>query len=129
MFELETLNVLAVMHEQSKWTVTTDYLTASHSASGRMITDTDRMSFVYLLEAGDEYCYLHFDHKDWGALSLVSKEPAHVFVTDGEFTIELTHFFEELTSLLYSIEGNENYGHRFVEEVEKTFQQFYAQQN
>lgn len=125
MLILQTLDVLAFIHEESKWTVTTAGLEPSMTASGRMITDTDRMSFVYLVEAGDHYMYLHFDHKDWKALSSISLNPAPVFLTDGKITLELVNFTEELLSLLHSIEGNENYGNRFVEETETIFKEFY----
>lgn len=122
---MNTLDVLAIVHEESKWTVTVEHLEAAMTASSRMITDTDRMSFVYLVEAGDHYTYLHFDHKDWGALSLIAKEPGPVFLSDGSHQIELLDFHNELSMLLLNIEGNDNYGHRFVEEVENVFQTFY----
>ncbi|WP_342526001.1 hypothetical protein MKY84_10755 [Chryseomicrobium sp. FSL W7-1435] len=122
---MQTLDVLAVIHEESRWTVTASQLDSTFSGSGRMITDTDRGSFVYLIEAGDHYSYLHFDQKDWGSLSLIAGAPAPVFLTDGTHTIELVQFSDELIALLHSIEGNDNYGNQFVEQTEKTFHQFY----
>lgn len=122
---MNTLDVLAIIHEKNKWTVTVEHLEAAMTASSRMITDTDRMSFVYLIEAGDQYTYLHFDHKDWGALSLIAKEPGPVSLSDGEHQIELLEFHNELSMLLMNIEGNDNYGNQFVEEVENVFQTFY----
>ncbi|MFC4353639.1 hypothetical protein ACFO0S_01000 [Chryseomicrobium palamuruense] len=122
---MNTLDVLAIIHEDTKWTVTVEHLEAAMTASSRMITDTDRMSFVYLIENGDQYTYLHFDYKDWGALSLIAKEPGPVFLSDGSHKIELLDFNNELTMLLTNIEGNDNYGQHFIEEVEKTFKTFY----
>lgn len=122
---MNTLDVLAIVHEEHKWTITIEHLEAAMTASSRMITDTDRMSFVYLIENGDQYSYLHFDYKDWGALSLIAKETIPVFLSDGKTQIELLAFHQELTMLLLNIEGNDNYGHHFVEEVETTFKAFY----
>lgn len=122
---MKTLDVLAVIHEQTSWTVTVEQLQDMMTAGNRMITDSDRLSFVYLIEEGDHYTYLHFDSKDWGALSLIAIEPAPVFLSDGKTKLELLHFVDELHMLLANIQGNDNYGHQFVEKVEDTFAEYY----
>lgn len=122
---MHTLDVLAIIHEQEKWTVTTTSLEPTMTAGNRMITDTDRLSFVYLIETGDHYTYLHFDHKDWEALRSIAKQPAPVFLSDGTHTIELLQFTDELIMLLHNIQGNDNYGHQFVASVEASFDSFF----
>ena len=48
-------------------------------------------------------------------------QAAETLVTDGTTTLPLPNFKEELTALLFNIEGNDNYGTAFVEQVEAVF--------
>ena len=57
---------------------------------------------------------------------ILSEQKPFLRVEDGQF--ELTQFAEELTALLYNIEGNGNYGDSFVQAVEEAFAEFFAEE-
>lgn len=89
--------------------------------SGKMITDSEAHSFVYLLDEDEGYGQLHFTQDVWPMMAaslLASSDP--IISYDGE-TIELTSFKEELTMLIFNIEGNHNYGEAFSKAVEEAF--------
>jgi hypothetical protein len=89
--------------------------------SGKMITDSDNVSFVYLLEVGEGYSHLYFPEAVWpfmvNALTM-NVDPA-IYWNDELIT--LPGFKDELTMLIYNIEGNDNYGEAFTSAVEKAF--------
>lgn len=89
--------------------------------SGKMITDSEAHSFVYLLDEDEGYGQLHFTQAVWPimAASLVANVDPKLECMGH--TIELTGFNEELTMLIFNIEGNHNYGEAFSEAVEEAF--------
>ncbi|MCZ2258984.1 hypothetical protein [Sporosarcina sp. G11-34] len=89
--------------------------------SGTMITDTDKITFVYLLEEEEGYRHIHFSEAVWPLMVDVLKTGVDPLLTWGEETLTLNGFNEELTMLIFNIEGNNNYGENFPLAVEKAF--------
>lgn len=89
--------------------------------AGKVIVDSDDHAFIYIVEEGGVFSYLHFGEATWPALveMLVRGEDPYLFA-EGE-PIELHQFHEELEALIYNIEGNSNYGDEFVARVETAF--------
>lgn len=96
--------------------------TLGDSPSGKMITDSDALSFVYLFENGEEYQYLHFTQNVWPLMQqLIEMDNGDPVIECQDGTIQLIGFTEELTMLVFNIEGNGNYGEEFMLAVEHTF--------
>ncbi|MFC5588648.1 hypothetical protein ACFPRA_07110 [Sporosarcina soli] len=89
--------------------------------AGKMITDSDEFSFVYLFDVEDGYTYYHFPQAVWPMMVEALKADVDPILSwdDGEVT--LNGFKEELTMLIFNIEGNDNYGESFSTAVEQTF--------
>lgn len=92
--------------------------------ANKMITDSDEIAFVYLMDDEEGYAYIHFPRETW-PLMLQSLDAA----TDpslkwNDEIIPLPGFKEELTMLIYNIEGNDNYGEAFTTAVEQEFEAF-----
>ncbi len=97
---------------------------AIHPA-GRMITDSDEMSFIYLMDEKDGYSYLKFPQIVWPLLVETLHSKVNPVLKWGTERIELVGFLDELQSLLYNIEGNYNYGEDFTTAVEEAFAQLF----
>lgn len=96
--------------------------TLGDSPSGKMITDSDALSFVYLFEDGEEYRYLHFTQRVWPLMQqLIEMENGDPVIECEDGTVRLIGFTEELTMLVFNIEGNGNYGEEFMLAVEQAF--------
>ncbi|WP_432354693.1 hypothetical protein [Sporosarcina sp. A2] len=92
-------------------------------ASGKMITDSDACNFVYLFEDGETYQYVHFTEDVWPLMQqLIEQNNGDPLLKCENGTVQLTGFTEELTMLIFNIEGNGNYGEAFMLAVEETFQ-------
>ena len=91
--------------------------------SGKMITDSEKMTFVYLVDEEEEYGQLHFEQAVWPLLVDSIKLNTDPIVTYKENTVSLDGFIEELTMLIYNIEGNNNYGEAFSSAVELAFEE------
>ena len=89
--------------------------------SGKMITDSDNFSFVYLLEVEEGYNHLHFTQAVWPLMvDVLTTDTDPAFSWQDEL-ISLPGFRDELTMLIYNIEGNDNYGEVFSSAVEQAF--------
>lgn len=89
--------------------------------SGKMITDSEQMTFVYLLDEEDAYGQIHFEQKVWPEMvAALEKGQDPVFMYQDK-KIVLTGFIDELTMLIFNIEGNHNYGVTFASTVEEVF--------
>lgn len=89
--------------------------------AGKMITDSEKMTFVYLLDDGDVYGHVHFKQDVWPLMvEAVKLDTDPVLIVNKE-KIKLPQFVEELTMLIFNIEGNNNYGESFSKAVEETF--------
>jgi len=89
--------------------------------SGKMITDSDNLSFVYLLEVEEGYEHLHFTQKVWPLMVDVLTTNLDPMLSWKDEIILLPGFKDELTMLIYNIEGNDNYGEVFSSAVEQAF--------
>lgn len=95
----------------------------SISAGGRMITDSDSLSFVYLLEDEDGYHYVKFGQDVWPLLVNTLRAEDDPTLQFGNIELTLTKFKEELEMLIFNIEGNDNYGATFSKAVEEAFEE------
>lgn len=93
----------------------------NYIASGRMLVDSDGLSFVYLLETEEAYTYIIIPHHYWKDLKTALTKQLPVFLTNNHDRILLTGFQEELAYLIENIKGNSNYGDKMVTEVEVVF--------
>ncbi|MBB5325543.1 hypothetical protein HNQ34_002644 [Anoxybacillus tepidamans] len=86
-----------------------------------MLTDSDHLSFIYILEAVDEFIYVFIPQKFWGEMKEVLAQSLNVFLQAGATELELIGFKEELAYLIENIEGNANYGEEMEKAVKDTF--------
>lgn len=89
--------------------------------SGKMITDSDEMSFVYLFESQDDYEPIHFTQAVWPLMVKTLQGKAEPVLAWKDGTVPLEGFLDELQMLIYNIEGNGNYGEEFSSAVEEAF--------
>lgn len=90
-------------------------------AAGQMITDSDSIAFIYLLEDEIGYHYLKFGQEVWSLLVTTLKAEEDPSLQFGEKELTLHSFKEELEMLIFNIEGNDNYGPEFSKAVEEAF--------
>ncbi|NYF24003.1 hypothetical protein [Sporosarcina sp. JAI121] len=89
--------------------------------SGKMITDSENVSFVYLLEEEGGYSHVYFTQDVWPLMVEVLKMDADPVLSWKDGVMALPGFKDELTMLIYNIEGNDNYGELFTSAVEQAF--------
>lgn len=89
--------------------------------AGKMITDTDSFSFVYLFDVEDGYAYYHFPQAVWPIMAEALKMNIEPVLSWNGGEVTLNGFIEELTMLVFNIEGNDNYGESFSTTVEQVF--------
>ncbi|MGN7387057.1 hypothetical protein [Sporosarcina sp. SAFN-015] len=90
----------------------------------KMITDSEEHSFVYLMDEDEGYTYIHFPKETWPYMALVLEAGTDPVLMWNDEKIPLPGFVEELTMLVYNIEGNDNYGEAFTTAVEQEFEAF-----
>lgn len=90
--------------------------------AGQVIVDSDDFCFIYIIEEENQYSYLKIPQKLWPQLVSLLKTEQNPFLQVGNQLIELTDFNDELKTLLFNIEGNDNYGADFVNAVESDFE-------
>ncbi|WP_246421731.1 hypothetical protein [Texcoconibacillus texcoconensis] len=100
-------------------------LEAYHPAE-RILTDSKRCSFIYVMEDEEQFNYLLFPINTWETIQngIEEKEPMYlkwVSNSNEEKVVKLGQFWEELDYLLENIRGNGNYGNEMVEAVERVF--------
>jgi hypothetical protein len=92
-------------------------------AGGQLITDSDNYAFIYLMDVVDGYIYVQFPKTVWPLLAAsldADKEPV---LTWGQSEFSLDNFREELSMLIFNIEGNHNSGAEFSSAVEEAFKE------
>lgn len=89
--------------------------------TGKMITDSEKKTFVYLIDEEAGYGHIHFTQAVWPLMVEALKSETDPVLTWNEENILLTNFNEELTMLIFNIEGNNNYGEAFSSAVEGAF--------
>ncbi|HEY4567096.1 MAG TPA: hypothetical protein VIG60_07525 [Savagea sp.] len=117
------------MRKEDVWIIETDESLTGSVPSGTLIADSDRQTFVYLVDRGDTYGYVHFPVSMWGSLLQAVEEDASIGWQDGDEWVEMERLKEELDMMLVNIEGNGNYGETFTSLVEKQFHSYIEQLN
>ena len=84
----------------------------------QLIADSDNEAFIYIVEENGQYSYLSFPKAVWPGLVQVIHNGCDPYLFSN---IQLTNFCEELETLLWNIQGNDNYGEEFVQAVEDSF--------
>jgi hypothetical protein len=90
----------------------------SLKAAARVLADSDRLAFIYILESSDEYVYVSISNQFWPELKKVMTDHLSVSLLINEHQINLEGIEEELQELITNIKGNSNYGDKMVNEVE-----------
>ncbi|MFC5604625.1 hypothetical protein [Sporosarcina koreensis] len=90
----------------------------------KMITDSEEHAFVYLMDEDEGYTYIHFPKDIWPYMAKVLQTGSDPYLMWNEEKLHLPGFVEELTMLVYNIEGNDNYGEAFTTAVEQEFEAF-----
>lgn len=93
--------------------------------AAQVIVDSDNEAFIYIVEENGVFSYLRFARSIWPLLVEVVKSKQDPSLRVGAQQIVLTNFFEELSILLFNIEGNSNYGDDFVQAVEQSFAEIF----
>lgn len=93
--------------------------------AAQVIADSDNEAFIYIVEENGVFSYLRFARSIWPQLVEVVKSKQDPSLRIGTKKIVLTNFFEELSILLFNIEGNSNYGEDFVQAVEQSFAEIF----
>lgn len=91
--------------------------------AGKMITDSEKKTFVYLIDEEEGYGHIHFTQAVWPLMVEVLKSEKDPVLSYNEENMLLTNFNEELMMLIFNIEGNHNYGEAFSVAVEEAFQE------
>lgn len=89
--------------------------------AGKMITDSKKMTFVYLIDNEDTYGHVHFKQEFWPLMLSAIKLNKDPVILINDEKIQLTQFIDELKMLIVNIEGNHNYGEHFSLAVEEAF--------
>ena len=123
-----TVKQVEMIHNEVQFILNEKKQLSQLQSTGQVIVDSDNETFLYIIEENNAYSYVSFEKQFWSQLlqMILSNQKPFLSVEDGQF--ELTQFVEELTALLYNIEGNGNYGDSFVKSVEEVFAEFYAVQ-
>ncbi|UCZ51947.1 hypothetical protein LGQ02_13925 [Bacillus shivajii] len=120
--ELNTSEEKIVAKAKSK--ETKDYLHTLKPA-GQMLADSDRETFVYLLEDEEAFAHLRFTTSTWETLAAHREQENEVVLVlehdDGNVEITLDQFWAEIGYLVENIKGNNNYGEDMVQAVENMF--------
>jgi hypothetical protein len=90
----------------------------SLKGAARVLADSDRLAFIYILESSDEYVYVSISNQFWPELKKVMTDHLSVSLLINEHQINLEGIEEELQELITNIKGNSNYGDKMVNEVE-----------
>ena len=94
--------------------------------SGTMITDSDSLSFVYLIDIGKTYAYVHFKEDVWDAFNPILEQNMPMILRMNDRDVVLPNVREELTMLLDNMYGNGNYG-ELTDRVEQHFASYFDQ--
>ncbi|MFZ3589246.1 hypothetical protein ACOI1C_08120 [Bacillus sp. DJP31] len=89
--------------------------------TGRMLADSKRLAFIYILETSTDYMYVSISREYWRDLQKAITDRSTVMVVFNNQKLELVEIVEELLYLSSNIKGNANYGDEMVNEVEKIF--------
>lgn len=89
--------------------------------AAQMITDSDNISFIYIIDINDQFVYVSVPRKNWSHLKEAIDHEYGVYLKLNDHTLQLEGFLDELRYLIENIEGNANYGEKMVSAVEEIF--------
>ncbi|MEG0260391.1 MAG: hypothetical protein RR595_06665 [Lysinibacillus sp.] len=122
MRKIYTIELFEIKNQQYYFSLNDIEANRQLKAASQVIADSDNCAFIYLLDSGEDYHYLHLPPAIWPQLVHILQLEQNPYLKVNGDVIELTNFFEELQMLVYNIEGNYNYGEKFVKAVEESFQ-------
>ena len=120
-----TIDQYEVLHNQFFFIVKESDEHIQIQPAAQVIADSDNKAFIYIVEENGVFSYLRFARSIWPQLVEVVKSKQDPSLRVGAQQIVLTNFFEELSMLLFNIEGNSNYGEDFVQAVEQSFAEIF----
>ncbi|WP_075617322.1 hypothetical protein [Paenisporosarcina indica] len=92
-------------------------------AAGKLLTDSENNAFIYIMDDSEGYTYVQFPQTVWPLLADSLGAETEPILVWGDTEISLLHFREELSMLIFNIEGNHNYGSEFSAAVEQSFKE------
>lgn len=90
-------------------------------ATAQMITDSDNLSFIYIIDINDQFVYVSIPVNIWYDLKSALENHYDVFLKLNDRVVKLEGLLSELTYLIDNIKGNANYGEQMVSKVEEIF--------
>jgi hypothetical protein len=89
---------------------------------GRLLADSERLSFIYILDVENDFIYISFPDTVWEELNTAFNKclPLYLNINKDE-RVQLIQFQEELEYLLSNIQENSNYGQKMVQAVSNAF--------
>jgi hypothetical protein len=91
--------------------------------TGQMLADSDNLSFIYVIDTGEESVYVSLPKSVWSFLKKALDEQLDVEAQMNDCFVELKDLHDELAYLIDNIEDNPNYGDDMIEQVELHFLQ------
>lgn len=89
--------------------------------TGQILVDSDQYSFIYLMEAEEDYTYIVLPELTWSVLKSGLDQSLPVTLMGPDQEVELVQFYDELDYIINNIKGNSNYGKEMVVKVEEIF--------
>ncbi|WP_243291364.1 hypothetical protein [Bacillus sp. FJAT-47783] len=90
-------------------------------ATGQLLADSDQLSFIYMLDSGEDFVYLSIQSSHWPMLKKALHGDFPVYAQmDGEMIL-LEHFNDELQYVTENIKDNANYGEVMEQKVTEVF--------
>lgn len=89
--------------------------------SGQILVDSDKISFIYLMEDQEDYTYIVLPEQIWVLIKNAFEKKLPVWIKENDREIELINFHEEWEFVINNIKGNSNYGQEMVTKVESIF--------
>lgn len=89
---------------------------------GRMLADSDLLSFLYILNVEEEFIYVEFPENAWVDLNNALQKKLTIYLQINIDTrIPLVLFHEELEYFIANIQENSNYGEKMIQAVSQCF--------
>ena len=88
---------------------------------GQILVDSDKYSFIYLMEDQEDYTYIVMPEQIWEFIKNSFEKKLPVWLKGNDKEVELIDFNDELEYLITNIKGNSNYGQEMVTKVESIF--------
>ncbi|GAK05792.1 hypothetical protein JCM19037_4321 [Geomicrobium sp. JCM 19037] len=119
MSDIQIDQILITEHRAQMIPKNEEQLSSDCKAAMRMLADSDRLAFVYVIECNGEFQKVHLPEFFWPILADIHQKQVPVYL--GNDDIELMDFHDELEMLLDNIPDNNNYGKAMEEAVAKHF--------